>query len=346
MKPKNSTRGFSMVEVMIGLALGAVLIGGAVALVRSAFDVNDMTRLQTEMQQNARVGLNMIATDASQAGTGIPAGGIALPDGENTRSSNRICDNDGCHILLSAYEEQRIYAVTPGDGLGAVIDNVPTDVLTLVYRDPSLRLDLYSLVDITPSGNQIQLDPRSVAEANDPAIGVRENDVIILSNSNGNALGVVTGVDNDRLNFGNNDVLDVNQHSADFGNIASLANPGNPAGNYPPTRAFRVYIVSFYIDNSVPNRPRLMRQVNGHSPIPVAEYITNFQASYDIFDDQINAARSGLADAGGSPAQIHKVNIEITASTFRRAKLDGKLQHVTLRTSVSGRNLSFRDRFE
>jgi hypothetical protein len=90
-----------------------------------------------------------------------------------------------------------------------------------------------------------------------------------------------------------------------------------------------------------------MRQVGGQTPIPVAENIENLQASYDIYDETSGTETSNLDDAGlssgKSPNQIRKINLSISA---RANDLKGKVQRMTLATSVSARDMSFRDRYD
>jgi hypothetical protein len=95
--------------------------------------------------------------------------------------------------------------------------------------------------------------------------------------------------------------------------------------------------------------PRLMRQVNGQTPAPVAEGIADLQFSYDIFDEGAGSATANLSDAGlsygKSPNQIRKVNI--VSMTARSAQKGVKgYQGVDLATSVGVRNMSFRDRYQ
>ena len=50
------------------------------------------------------------------------------------------------------------------------------------------------------------------------------------------------------------------------------------------TSAQRLMVVSYYLDNT-PAPPRLMRQVSGHTPMPVAENIVYMKFSYDMYND-------------------------------------------------------------
>lgn len=342
----DSERGFSLIEMMIAALLGLLVTGGAMMILQRAVGVSDLAGAMGEVHQNARVAVNLIARDLSMAGTGIPQGGIQLPSGNKSSRSRFACDSAACYVTQNLYDDGRLYAVTPGNGKGAVINGAQTDVVTLVFRDWNSRFDQFPLTSITPSGNQINFDSRTSPAVSHPTDGISIGDILILSNANGSAAGVVTGGNGNRVLFAHSDPLNINQPSAAFGNIAALANPGPPAGKYPPTRAFRVNVVTYYLEPATDGRTvRLMRQVNAHAPASVAESIQDLQLTYDIFDEA-GGTGSGLPGAGGVPNQIRKVNLTVLARSLRPQLGSGRFEHIALQTGVSTRNLAFRDRYE
>ncbi len=352
-KKSITTSGYSMVEALIAVALSALLMSSAVLVFRQGVIVNSAISEHTEMQQNARAALNLMARDLSIAGTGVAEGGIALPSGAGSSSPLFGCDSSDCFISDNDYADDNIYAITPGDGIGPTINGVPTDVVTLVYEDNTVNLNDFPLTSITPSGNQAEFDP-----ATNPSIEnvIFNGDMLVLCNINGCAAGVVTGTQAapQRALFANNDPLNVNQPSASFGNIASILDP--PSGpTFPPTWVIRVRTITYYIEvppgpdatvgTADDGDPRLMFQVNAQSPVPVADRVENLQFSYDIWDDNQGTATANLADAGGSPNQIRKVNISLAVRSSTTGVFDTGFERMTLSTSVSPRNLSFRDRY-
>jgi len=343
----NNSSGFSLVELMVAALLGVILSGAAVMILQHSVSVSDMAGQMGEVHQNSRVAFNLIARDLSMAGTGIPQGGIQLPSGKKSYRSKFACDVASCYILNNTYDDDRLYAVTPGNGRGQLINGSQTDVVTMMYRDAESHFDQYSLTHITPSGNQVTFDPRTNPAVSSTSEGLQFGDIMILSNANGCAAGVVTGVNGDKVLFADNDPLGFNQPSAAFGNIASLANSGNPAGTYPPTRAFRINVITYYLNPSPDGlTTQLMRQVNAFTPIPVAESIQDLQFTYDIFTEAAGTATGDLVDAGGAPNQIRKANILLIARSLRPELFSQRFEHLSLRTAVSTRNLSFRDRYE
>jgi len=228
----SSARGFSLLEVMVAMGLGLIVLGGAVLLFRQAADLTNTVTLRAGMQQNARAALNLIARDLSIAGTGIATGGIQLPSGGGSGDSVFGCDSANCYITSNVYADDRLYAISPGDGKGPTVNGVATDVVTLVFRDAGSNLDQLPLLSVTPSGNQMTLDPATTPPYDDPVVGLAAGDLLIMCNSNGCGAAVVTNVGGGgKVNFANSDPLGINQPSAAFGNIASLANPPPPTGD-------------------------------------------------------------------------------------------------------------------
>jgi len=336
--------GFSLVEMMVAVTLTLLILGGVISLFQQGINTGAMTTQRTEMQQNARVALNLMAQDLSIAGTGFPLGGIQLPTGSDSQRPRYGCDIDGqCNIAQNAQDDW-LYGITPGHGLGPTINGTATDVVTLVYRDPSLPLDRNVLVSISNPGDSIQVNAGDVSLIADVAHGLKNGDVLVLCNANGCAAGSVTGVSSDTIQFGANDPLNFNQPGVGGGNIASIANSGSPV-SYPPTSAYRVLITRYYIDSTT---SRLMRQVNALPPAPVAENVENLQITYDTFDDATLTATanlSSLPNTYGVLNQIRKINVTISVRAPVQDTFKAQYERFSLKTSVSARNLAFRDRY-
>ncbi len=142
-------RGFTLVELVLAMGLATVVLGGALALTTQAIGLSDMVSQRSDMQQNGRVAMNMMARDASLAGTGFPTSGIQLPSGSGSQDSQFACDEaGGCYITNNVYTFERMYATWPGDSGGPTINGVATDVITLVYDDTTSDFDEYVLTSI------------------------------------------------------------------------------------------------------------------------------------------------------------------------------------------------------
>ena len=338
-----SSRGFTLFELIVAMGLATVVLGGALALTSQAIGLSDMVGQRSDMQQNGRVAINMIARDASLAGTGFSTDGIQLPAGDGSHDSHFACDEaTGCHLTNNVYTDERLYATWPGDSGGPTVNGVATDVITLVYDDPTSDFNQYPLATIDAEGKIVTFNPATTPAYNDAVAGLKPGDVVLVYNVIGQAVATVTDVlasEEVRFMPGNADQLDFNQQSgAAIGTVKSLLGPS--------TYARRIFIITYYIDNSDPDNPLLMRQVNAHPPMAVAEYVENLQVTYDIYDDDASAATADLVDAGSVPNQIRKTNITLTVRSPGQTLIEQDFQRITLTTSVGPRNLTYRDRYE
>jgi prepilin-type N-terminal cleavage/methylation domain-containing protein len=365
----HKTRGFTLLELMAAMVIGLIVLGAATELFKSGMDATALVTQQAEMQQNVRSALNLVARDVSMAGSGMPVGGISLPFGAGYTPSKFGCDQSGtCYLANNTYftgtvagspVTNHMYGLLPGPDNGIKVGswtaNVPAtgakaDSVTSVYVDYSFPLNQYTAAFLA-GGTGIRLTPPAVPPAGFPGIisptGINVGDLILLKNANGTAVGEVTGLTPQGggivdLSFANTDPLNINQSGAAGGNIASFMPGGAPA-------AFRLWAISYYIDiptTASLQTPRLMRQVSGFAPQPVADNIIGLRLTYDACDD----TTTGVACAAlPNPAStyslnnIHKVNIQVMGqSVFAQGN---KSRSMALVTSVSLRSLNFKSRY-
>jgi hypothetical protein len=91
-----------------------------------------------------------------------------------------------------------------------------------------------------------------------------------------------------------------------------------------------------------------MRQVNALPSAPVAENVENLQITYDTFDDATLVATANLSSLPGTYGilnQIRKVNLTVSVRAPAQDLFKAKYERFSLKTSVSVRNLAFRDRY-
>ncbi|GAB4230154.1 MAG: hypothetical protein Kow00109_01740 [Acidobacteriota bacterium] len=337
-------QGMTLIEAIVAMGLLLIFLTTVAALMRPAADLSSLAQQRGEVQHNVRVGLNSMARELSLSGTGFPLGGVQLPAGSGAGPSVFACSFEECYVDDNQFMDRRLYAVTPGPGRGQVVEGVPTDVVTFAFRDDRYDLDQYPLVSLNTDGTVIEVDSRTSPPVTDPVVGIVPGDVLLLSNANGVAAAVVTAVGGNEIHLSPGDPLNFNQPEAEYGNVKALRNPDT--GEYPPTRAFRIHVITYFVDARDQERPRLMRQVNAHRAEPVAEYIERLQISYDIFDDDSSAAVSDLPDANGRPNQIRKINLFVAGRSPQERLLGKGFDWTSMRTSVSARNLAFRDRYQ
>ena len=143
---QRSQTGFSIVELMVAITLGAILLGGAVSLFvnnRQSYEINnDLSRLQ----ENARFALQMISADLRMAGyvgcnnnqDGV-SDNISAGNGELWDPSFSVegFDNTGTTWLPSGRAVTTEAAGGTGGSAGTVLAG--TDAVTIRYLQGDLN---------------------------------------------------------------------------------------------------------------------------------------------------------------------------------------------------------------
>jgi len=382
-------RGFSLVEMMISLALGGIVLSAAVQMYTKSVGATFIVQQRAEMQQDFRAASNMLTMDLSMAGGGLGTGAsIALPSASTPQYG---CDQTGaCHINGAA----GLYPITGGTpymyGLitgyqkGPTLNAVqgPTDVVTTIYTDANFYLNCY-IPTVTAAGKAVIFSqpagatpwagclPNGVAApqaVNDSAAGLVAGDLVLMTLAGTPIVAevtgaVTTGTDGSgnptyTVPFANSDPLKMNQTAAGSGlnsvakGAAGSASPA-PCGGSGPCR---LLVISYYVDNTI-TPPRLMRQISGHTAMPVVENVAYMNFSYDLFNDAtnspaVNCTNPGAASDGCSgnstgmlPNQITKINILNMAldssQNGSQFGLANGYQRMDFQTSVSARNLTY-----
>ena len=363
-------RGFSLVEMLIAIAVGLIVLAAITQLFKNGMDATVLVSQSSEMQQNVRSTLNLIAKDVSMAGSGLPSGGLSLPYGAGATLSFFAVDPTKAWLANDTYPSGVVagapvtnfmYGVIPGAGNGMELGGPATivatgagsDAITVIYADYAFPLNQYTATfpAANPNGDVVTFAPPAVPPAGFPAIqsptGIQVGDLILLNNPKGYSVDEVTGIApngvNTDITFADGDPLNINQSGAAKGNIKYIIPGGNPT-------ATRIWAVTYFVEvpaAATGQPPRLMRQVNGQPPQPVADNIIGLQVRYDVCDGTNGPNCSNIPSAltaPFSPSQIHKVNIQIMAQTL--VSYGNKSRSTVLSTSVSTRSLSFKDRYQ
>lgn len=362
--------GFSLLEMVIAMALGTIVLGAAVQLYSQGVGATWTVSQRAEMQQDFRAASGMLTRDLSLAGAGL---GNNVQIGLPTTSTTPVygCDQSlTCYIngSAAAYPKQGtapyLYGLIPGWKYGPTLNAAqgPTDVVTVVYTDSGFFLNCYAVSITSATVAKFTLNsplppncvlPSGVTapqNVNDAVAGLTPGDLVWFTLTPGAGcvgctpsvvVAEVTGTTSTspttyNVSFATGDVLKMNQTTATSG---SLANVVADVGT-----ATRILVITYYIDNSFAP-PRLMRQVSGHSPMPVAENVVYLKFSYDLYNSNTGLVEPNQTDGGVSlgltPNQITKINILHMSmnSTLKGAK--GGYQGMDLQTSVSARDLTY-----
>ena len=358
---EHKARGFSLIELIVAMALGLMVLAATTQLFKNGMDATILVSQSSEMQQNVRATLNLVAKDVSMAGSGLPPSGLALPFGAGSTPSLFAVDPNRTWLANNTYPANYMYGIIPGNGNGTELGGpgiLPAtgrraDAITAIYADYAFPLNQYtsSIPAANPNGDKVNFAPPAVPPAGFPAIqsptGLQVGDLILFSNNLGYAVGEITGIApagaSTDVTFADGDPLNLNQSGAANGNIKFLIGGG-------ATIATRIWAVTYFIEipaAATAQVPRLMRQVNGQPASPVADNIIGLDITYDMCDGTNGPNCSGQPDpllAPFSPSQIHKVNIQVMGQTL--TSYGNRSRSTVLATSVSTRSLSFKDRYQ
>ncbi|HUL15413.1 MAG TPA: prepilin-type N-terminal cleavage/methylation domain-containing protein [Terriglobales bacterium] len=375
--------GFTLLEVLIAMAVTLVIVGAAILALRDSMRTNQDVSYRSDMNDNLRAGLNMIEQDLIQAGTGVPTGGIPIP---NTPNSANTCNTTAapnrptltgtltfpqCNFVLPAVE--------PGSALGPLITSPDavagnpaspssyTDIITVLYADNSLGLDtnpIYSVNStgtvicngsINATGDTVIFDP-ACANLGTAGVQVQAGDLIMFSNTIGNAIQTVTSVSGQTLKFAAGDPFNLNGRSDPQGTITQIQNSTcnsatppvcTPNGSYPPTTATRIWMISYYLDNVTdPQHVRLIRRVNFNPGQAVGETLENLQFTYNFIDGVTNPSNQSTVPAGFSENQIRSVDVFLGARSNYSDSLQNRYIRSNLQTQVSLRSMAYRNRYD
>jgi len=359
---QNPQPGFTLVELMVSMAIGLTVMAAMASLFNTAMNSTMLVTQRAETQQNMRAAIDLMAKDLSLAGAGLPSGGIQLPTGAGSSLSKLGCDQGGtCHVVSFNYPGNYMYGIIPGysNGVegGASIPSAPApiinDSVTSVYCDYNFPLNEYNIAFVGGVGGQINLTPNPLYATPPASItsngGIQQGDLIMLSNNLGTAVGEVTNYSassqsagaTGSITFGNLDPLNINQSGAASNNITAISGGAN-------TVAYRLFVVTYYL--TVPGAgqtPRLMRQVNGLTPVPVADDIINLQVAYDTYNSltaALDANQANPLGVGESPNNIQKINLVVMGESIINS--GKKSQAMYLATDVAARNMAFRNRYQ
>jgi len=383
--------GFTLVEMMIAMGVTLVLLYAAVMTFRDATQSNTLVTQAADMTENFRAGLNSIELDLQQAGTGIPVGGVSTPYTSNgsttspcstTLAINRpklggMTTFPQCNSTVPAVEPGNMLgpAITAADATTGTATNPGsiTDEITMLYADNTLGLDQKPVNQpatasppnpgcpagsLSLSGSTLSVTFDSTCVNLNPAtsgITISPGDLIMFTNTLGNAMLTVTAVSGQTLTFASGDAFALNGRTDTSGTIRQLESGGPTCGGsascFPPTLATRVWMISYYLDNvTAPPFVRLIRQVNMKTPAPVGETLENLQFTYNFVDGVTNPTNQAAVPTGNSESQIRSVNVYLAARSGYQVHSGTQTQtlfaRTNLQTQVSLRSLAYVNRYQ
>jgi prepilin-type N-terminal cleavage/methylation domain-containing protein len=371
MRMLKSQRGFSLLELLVASSIGLTVVLVMTSLFKTGMDATMRVTQRAETQQNLRAAIELMTKDISLAGAGLPSGGLQLT---TAGLSMYACNQAGtCYITGNTYPNSGggtpnyMYPIEPGFGVGVqngtVITAAPGQInssITSVYCDYNFPLSNFTFTFPSSTTANVAVNNGAITPNNILAPGgLQVGDLLMFlvatpgngTTSSGTSLvqnaavvAEITGIPNNTtINFATGDALNMNA-TGGANNLAAVAGAAASAGSQ--TSVCRLQAVSYFLQvppaGGTVQAPRLMRQVNGLTAVPVADNIINLQFTYDIIDNTtgtVVANQQNPIGAGQSPNLIQKVNIWIMGAS--PTTNGNKSQNMYLATSVSTRDMTF-----
>ncbi|MFZ0703698.1 MAG: prepilin-type N-terminal cleavage/methylation domain-containing protein [Candidatus Acidiferrales bacterium] len=362
--------GFSLIELMVAVAITVIIVGVSLDALNQGQRAAQAISLMSDMNENLRAGMDQLQHDFVLAGSGIPVGGISIPNGSGIPVNEPSPTGDAYTFPIGATS---VSAITPGHGLGPLISGaVNSDMMTIIYADndtfppdtvtyplgqtlnanfindpAAVAPDTPCAGTINAAGTSATFDATCVVfNAGNGAVAI--GDLIMFSNAQGNTLQYVTSVNGQVMGFATGDPYKLNGRTDPAGTIKQLQSPAG-SGTYPPTTATRIWMVTYYLDNTNPSGPRLMRQVNFFTPEPVGESLEAFWITYNF----VNGAACGAActnqpipPAGMNANQMMSTNIFLGARSDAPFSWTKQTFRDNLISQISLRGLAFTNEFQ
>ena len=371
--------GFTLIEFAIAMGITALAVSATMLAFRNATLVNQSVTLTQDMSDNIRAGLNLMQQDLIQTGTGIPTGGISVP----TSAPSGSCGSGFTNIKRPLVTGSTFFphcnvampAIEPGNAIGTN----GNDEITLMYQDNSLNVSKYQINQpagtgapgnnggcagtIALNGAFATFDPLCVVSPSPSGGTINPGDLLMFSNTYGNALVVVTSVSWPTVFFAAGDAFGFNQTGLPCGTLRQLQNGGqqqNPAPpaaplppcsvlatgtSYPPTTVERITMVSYYLDSTtVPNHTQLIRRVNFNTGQTVGDSFQTLDFTYN-YNDGI-ATNQPAVPTGHSETQIRSVNISLGSQSDTLSTRTGKYMQSQIQTQVSLRSMAYTNNYK
>jgi hypothetical protein len=385
-----ATAGFSLIELLVSMGITMSIMGATMMTMTHAIQANQSVMLMAGMNNSLRTGIDVMVRDMLQVGQGLPNGGLILiPSGTQMNLPGPpvqvgVTGGVTATPYTSVAGAVDILAVSPGPGLGQMVNGVRTDMITTLAADSAFDHKTLSAIAADGSSMTVALVQPDGTSSNIHSGGpddIIAGQLFLLTKGSTSTLVQVTSVSTGQtVFFATADSLNLNYPAAASGSIGALLatapsdNPApRPGGFVPPTQATRIRMISYYIDatdaTGAPWSPRLVRRMNNGTGTTaattfnnklgntVAFDIDNLQITYDLNDGVTNPSNvrmtaadllttGACAPSACSATQIRKVNIALTARSKVVLKSTGKYFHNTLNSQVSLRSLSFVDRYQ
>jgi prepilin-type N-terminal cleavage/methylation domain-containing protein len=374
-RAKSGAAGFTLIEVLVAVTIMLIVLAATMSTFTDAIHVTEAVTMMADTQQNLRTGMNYIVRDLVQAGEGLPQSGITIPYTGTTSAVNRP-GPAGIGTFPTSWTVLPV--ISPGYQLGltTTASGVNTDLVTVIYADNSLIdgnqhwLNEYPIntpggggtnctgVIPKPNGSIVTAGSTTTITFDSTCVNINTGNTalavgdLVLLQANGGAMALLSI---SSVNLGGNSIVfnsatdpfKLNNSGKSSGTIAQIQLPAL-SGTYTTTTATRVWMDTYYIDNSNPLAPMLMRQVNMKAAQEVGEVVENMTFVYDVVvaGSVPPTVSSTVNPTAAQLPYVRDVYPWLFARSENKYSVSKNYFRNNLQTAVNIRSLSFYNEFK
>ncbi len=373
--------GFTLLEVLVATSIMLIVLGATLGALTDAIHTTEAVTLMADTQQNLRAGMNYIVRDLVQAGQGLPQNGVTIPNTGGTTPTSAVNRPGPSGIGTFPTSWSVLPIISPGYQIGptTTVSGSQTDLITLIYADntlldsnagawiPAHWLNEYPIntpgggagcsgITPTPNGTIVTTGSTTTVTFDTSCIHISTGNTalavgdLILLQSNGGGMALVTistvNPAGNSFTIGSSpDPFLLNSSGKASGTIAQIQ---SPPGTYTTTTATRVWMVTYYIDNTNSSTPMLMRQVNMRPAQEVGEVMENMNFVYDVVTAGSSppTVASYTAPTAAQLPYVRNVYISLFARSEGKFSVSKNYFRNNLQTSVNIRSLNFYNEFK
>jgi prepilin-type N-terminal cleavage/methylation domain-containing protein len=333
-------RGYTLIELLVSTLVMLVVLSLASRALTEAMRADEAIGLMADANQSLQSAQTMMVRDMVDAGRNVTLGGLSLPTG-----GVAIARPGPATVAAAGWPTAgRLYAVTPGDELGPVINTNTTDVVTIVSvddfmlpDDSRITVDGNGATVTMPAGQYVGTNAR-----NTPRVG----DLMLVTRAGQSAVLHVTGVTNPLTftAFVGGDTSNLNQLGAASASMAQVGST-DPADD-PDTKVSRIKMTTYWVEEQA-GVPYLMRQDNYRAPGQVGLGVDNLELSYDVWlNGAVNRVSNVFTELpAATPNNFDKAYVALAVRSDKKfGQTKGYLRN-DLTTQVSFRSLQVQQNF-
>ncbi|HWN09606.1 MAG TPA: prepilin-type N-terminal cleavage/methylation domain-containing protein [Pyrinomonadaceae bacterium] len=342
---KNHQQGFSILEMIVAIAVMAVITGAVFALMRDSVKTSTSSIEMSDGQQSARTAQEYINRDLMNTGDGLNSiTNIRVPENfvTNYLALNPVTNpaTPGFINLALIISDNDVPAntIVTGTAPAVAVRSTPvlTDRITILQTDQTFVPITLNAADMTIATGAVAVSPADIDR-------FRVGEIYFLTSSVGSIFAAITdrtgvGSAAPALVFGG-DALGLNNVGAG-GQLDFVS-----AGATLPVSLSRMKMIHYYVNSA----GLLMRRVFGVRNAPfnesmISEHVVSLQFRYFLnMRDANGNVMQPLNRLTTSQQQVETRQVETTLTVeTAHALQNGQRQQMSMTTSTSVRNMQFR----